>query len=72
MTSVRNGFEHETKRWTLNVKWMQLQVGMNPKPITVINLEQELPNHRFILSDVPPLWSEEKYINRTDLPTTYP
>jgi hypothetical protein len=70
--AIRDGVKHESKRWTLSIDQIQLQIGMNPKPIKVLDLSHELPEHRIILSDVPTLWSVETYINTGNLPTTYP
>lgn len=72
LEAVRDGIKHETKRWTLDIEQIQLQIGMNPKPIKIMDLASELPHHRIILSDLPNRWSEETYVNKTNLPVTYP
>lgn len=72
LKAIRDGFKHTTKRWALDIGQIQLQIGMNPKPTRVADLDKELPGHRIILSDTPNIWSEETYINKTNLPTSYP
>jgi hypothetical protein len=72
IAAIRDGFPHVSNRWTLNIEQIQLQIGMNPKPIRVIDLASELKDHRIILSETPMIQDCEEYKNTGNLSTTYP
>jgi hypothetical protein len=72
--AFREGFDHQSEKWSLNVDNIQVKYGMRPKPQHLKWLKTDNPENRFFLNDTGSagFWGNADYTYTAKLPTGFP